>query len=160
MHRSQLFFLCLNFFPFVTDELFQTLLCFLQLANRQQIFAMREEIWMRYHAGLRPLQDEGKLMLPHIPAQCTHNSHLFYIRITEKRYFDRLASLSKTRKVGIFTHYVPLHLSSGGLRYGRASGDLDETVTCNSQLCRLPIWPGLQQSQVDRVITLVFEALQ
>ena len=69
-----------------------------------------------------------------------------------------MAELSKDRQIGIFTHYVPLHMSTGGKRYARVSGDMTETLACNDQLCRLPLWPGLTQKQVGDVIALVFEA--
>jgi dTDP-4-amino-4,6-dideoxygalactose transaminase len=72
--------------------------------------------------------------------------------------FERLAELSKERRIGIFTHYVPLHMSTGGKKYARVSGEMKETLACNNQLCRLPIWPGLTDEQVGDVVALVFEA--
>ena len=113
-----------------------------------------------YRTGLQPLQDEGKLLLPYIPPQCTHNSHIFYVRVLDEEAFKRLAALSEARKVGIFTHYIPLQLSTGGKLYGRASGELHESVACNEQLYRLPMWPGLQQADVQTVVSLVFEAVR
>jgi dTDP-4-amino-4,6-dideoxygalactose transaminase len=119
---------------------------------------MRDKIWNSYYSRLEPLQAAGQINLPHVPEGCEHNSHIFYIRVLKESDFQRLAKISKERKIGIFTHYVPLHMSTGGKRYGRTSGDMNEAETCNSQLFRLPIWPGLKENQVEDVVKLVFEA--
>tara|TARA_B100000482_G_scaffold169973_1_gene136099 strand:- start:2644 stop:2910 length:267 start_codon:yes stop_codon:yes gene_type:complete len=72
--------------------------------------------------------------------------------------FEHLGQLSKQRGIGIFTHYIPLHISTGGKKYGRAHGSLVESVNCNAQLYRLPLWPDLTDLDVDNVVSLVFEA--
>ena len=114
-------------------------------------------IWDAYYRRLRPLEVVGKLKLPCIPPECTHNSHIFYIRIPSAKHFEKLAALSKAKKVGVFTHYIPLHLSKGGKKYGRVSGDLTEVVACESELYRLPMWTRLTPEQIDVVVALVYE---
>jgi dTDP-4-amino-4,6-dideoxygalactose transaminase len=121
---------------------------------------MRDNIWNSYYSGLEPLQAAGQIVLPHVPSGCTHNSHIFYIRVPREDDFKRLAVLSKERKIGIFTHYVPLHMSSGGKKYGRTSGEMRETTECNAQLYRLPMWPRLTDWQVKQVIGLIFEVFR
>ena len=129
------------------------------LASRTEIFAARAKIWNTYHVRLQRLSSLGKLLLPTIPANCTHNSHIYYIRVLDNEHFMRLAALSKERKIGIFTHYIPLHLSSGGKKYGRVCGSMVEAKACSDELYRLPIWVGLKDEEIDKVVTLVYEAM-
>jgi dTDP-4-amino-4,6-dideoxygalactose transaminase len=77
----------------------------------------------------------------------------------EKEDFVRLGRKSRERKIGIFTHYIPLHESTGGKKYGRTSGSLAEAEVCNSQLYRLPMWAGISSDQVQAVVKLVFDSL-
>lgn len=126
---------------------------------RKEIFAKRLNTWDTYYSRLRPLEVDGRLKLPRVPPECTHNSHIFYIRIPSAKHFEKLAALAKAKKVGVFTHYLPLHLSKGGKKYGRVSGDLTEAVACESELYRLPMWTGLTPEQIDVVVALVYDAL-
>jgi len=132
---------------------------FLQLAGRVDIFAARARTWATYHESLQHLESCGKLLRPSIPLGCTHNSHIYYIRVLDGEDFKRIELKSKERKIGIFTHYVPLHESTGGKKYGKTSGSLAEAEACNTQLYRLPMWAGISADQVRAVVKLVFDSL-
>ena len=131
----------------------------LQLDRRVEIFAKREHVWNCYFSRLQPLKEKGKLLLPHVPPECKHNSHIFYIRVLNRDCFELLGRLSKEKGIGLFTHYIPLHMSTGGKKYGRAHGLLQESMTCNDQLYRLPLWPDLTDDDVDYVINFIFEVM-
>ncbi|MNU08306.1 dTDP-4-amino-4,6-dideoxygalactose transaminase [compost metagenome] len=49
-------------------------------------------------------------------------------------------------------HYVPLHSSPAGQRYGRVHGEMTTTDSQSERLVRLPLWVGLTPEQQDRVV--------
>ena len=103
------------------------------------IIGERRRIWGEYHKRLESLEQEGKICRPSIPHECEHNGHIYRIMITEQQAVDKLLKLSKDRKIGIFSHYIPLHSTKGGSKYGRTKGDMSNTDLAFSQLYRLPL---------------------
>lgn len=88
-----------------------------------------------------------------------HNGHIYYIRVQDRSRFLALGALAKERKIGIFTHYEPLHSSTGGLKLAKTVSDCPETTACASSLYRLPMWVGLTAEEMARVIAVVQDAL-
>jgi len=129
-----------------------------QLEERVMINASRMQVWETYHAALEGLEAKGKLVRPVIPEGCTHNAHIFYIRVRDPEDCAKLDRLAKERNIGIFSHYLALHNSPGAAKYGR-SMDCPESSRCTTQLRRLPIWVGLGTEQVAFVVTTVRDAL-
>jgi dTDP-4-amino-4,6-dideoxygalactose transaminase len=122
-----------------------------QLEEAEGITRERLAIWDRYHASLAPLEQSGLLRRPIIPADCRHNGHIYYVLLATE--IDRQAVLRefKSSQIGAVFHYVPLHSSPAGLRYGRAHGDLQLTTSLSERLIRLPMWVGLSENQQQRV---------
>lgn len=122
-----------------------------QLEEAQQITSERMAIWSRYHQLLEPLERQGLLRRPIVPADCQHNGHIYYILLPHA--VDRPAVLRELRENGIHAvfHYVPLHSSPAGRRFGRAHGELTHTATLSERLIRLPTWFGLDEAQQQRV---------
>lgn len=127
-----------------------------QLEEAEAINARRGEAWNRYHTLLAPLEANGRLRRPVIPAGCEHNAHMYYILLAPD--IARQAVLEHLKRNGVYAvfHYVPLHSSPAGLRFGRVHGDLAKTDDLSERLVRLPLWVGL--SEADQ--TLVAEALR
>jgi len=130
-----------------------------QLEEARTITQRRLAVWDRYHAAFEELEGQGRVRRPVIPADCQHNAHMYYLLLPSLA--KRAAFIAAMKEQGISTvfHYVPLHSSPAGLRFGRASGDLSLTDDLSSRLVRLPLWVGLEESQ-DRVIEAVFSALR
>ena len=122
-----------------------------QLEEAERITRERTAIWRRYHEWLAPLEQQGLLRRPVVPADCQPNGHLYYVLLPEGR--DRQAVLGELKAGGINAvfHYIPLHSSPAGLRFGRAHGDLSLTTSLSQRLIRLPIWIGLSENQQQRV---------
>jgi dTDP-4-amino-4,6-dideoxygalactose transaminase len=122
-----------------------------QLEQAERITAERLAIWRRYHEMLAPLEQRGVLRRPVIPPDCQHNGHIYYILLETAE--DRAHVLAELNRNGINAvfHYVPLHSSPAGMRFGRASGELALTTSQSERLVRLPVWLGLSQSQQQRV---------
>lgn len=122
-----------------------------QLEEAQRITDQRLAIWQRYHHMLAPLEQRGLLRRPIIPANCQHNGHLYYVLLPYG--IDRSMVLRKLTAEGIqaLFHYVPLHSSPAGRRFGRASGELALTTSLSERLIRLPMWVGLSEAQQHRI---------
>lgn len=127
-----------------------------QLEEAQRITSERMAIWRRYHAMLEPLEQLELLRRPVIPSDCQHNAHMYYVLLAPG--VDRQSILSELKNAGIHSvfHYVPLHSSPAGMRFGRAHGDLSLTTSLSERLIRLPMWLGLSEAQQQRIC----EALQ
>jgi dTDP-4-amino-4,6-dideoxygalactose transaminase len=123
-----------------------------QLEDAQAITENRLAIWNRYHVALAPLEAQGILRRPVVPAQCQGNAHMYYVLLAPG--IDRqavLAALKRDDIVSVF-HYVPLHSSPAGKRYGRVHGSMNVTNTQSQRLVRLPLWVGLMPEQQDRIV--------
>ena len=122
-----------------------------QLEQAQSITAERITIWRRYHQMLEPLERQGLLRRPVVPADCQHNGHMYYVLLAPQ--IDRQLVLDglKQSGIGAVFHYVPLHSSPAGMRFGRAHGDLPLTTSLSQRLVRLPMWFGLSETQQQRV---------
>jgi dTDP-4-amino-4,6-dideoxygalactose transaminase len=122
-----------------------------QLEEAERITRERLTLWDRYHAMLAPLEQSGLLRRPIIPADCQHNGHIYYVLLAPG--IDRQAVLRELKNNGISAvfHYVPLHSSPAGLRYGRVDGGLQLTTSLSERLIRLPMWLGLTENQQQRV---------
>lgn len=122
-----------------------------QLEQAERITAERLAVWSRYHEMLAPFEQRGVLRRPAVPPDCQHNGHIYYILL--KTAADRSRVLAELKQNDIYAvfHYVPLHSSPAGMRFGRAAGDLALTTSQSERLLRLPMWLGLKESQQQRV---------
>jgi dTDP-4-amino-4,6-dideoxygalactose transaminase len=123
-----------------------------QLEEAERITRFRLDLWNHYHEGFEPFERRGLLRRPIIPDDCSHNAHMYYVLLppgTDRA--EVLAALS-TEGVDAVFHYVPLHDSPAGRRYGRANGDLTVTDDLSARLIRLPMWVGLQEADQNRVV--------
>jgi dTDP-4-amino-4,6-dideoxygalactose transaminase len=130
-----------------------------QLEEAEQITAERLMLWQRYHDLLAPLEERGVLRRPVVPAECQHNAHMYYVLLPEAS--DRQAVLDqlKRNQINAVFHYVPLHSSPAGRRYGRPHGDLAITDSVSERLIRLPLWIGMTPSQQLTVVDVLASAL-
>lgn len=122
-----------------------------QLEEFEIIQEKRFAIWNTYKAELAGWAEEhsAKLMSP---PDGVHAAHVFYVLMPNQEKRDALLShLSKNGVIGTF-HYVPLHSSPAGEKYGRVHGPIDKTDSFSGRLTRLPLWPGMSDEQVKRVL--------
>jgi dTDP-4-amino-4,6-dideoxygalactose transaminase len=123
-----------------------------QLENARQITDARIEVWDRYHDLSKSLEDQGRLRRPYVPEDCQHNGHLYYVLVPDLAQRDEtLAALKKQGIQSVF-HYVPLHSSPAGKKYGRVHGPMQTTEQMSARLIRLPLWVGINQAQQERII--------
>jgi len=136
---------------FLPGELIAAFL-YAQLEEAHTITEKRLSLWNNYHQMLEPLAYGGLIRRPVVPADCQHNGHMYYLLLRED--MDRGFVLSQLKEAGIGAvfHYVPLHESPGGVKFGRSSCDLKMTTAQAERLIRLPMWVGLSISQQERVV--------
>jgi len=123
-----------------------------QLEARAGIQAARWNVWRRYDAALRPLATDGVIQIPHIPEHCEANAHVYYVVLPSEQARDAMIADAARQGVQMVIHYVPLHLSQAGRRFGRAHGQLRVTEDLAARLLRLPLWIGLDAAATDRVL--------
>ncbi|MCX8502256.1 MAG: dTDP-4-amino-4,6-dideoxygalactose transaminase [Alphaproteobacteria bacterium] len=126
-----------------------------QLEEAEAITAARLASWDYYYHGLSSLAASGRLRLPIIPADCQHNAHMFYVILGEGVARDELLLYLREQQILSVFHYVPLHASPAGQRYGRVDGSMVNTVTQSEKLIRLPLYMRLKTEDQDRVIAAI-----
>ena len=130
-----------------------------QMEQAQVITDRRLAIWARYHAAFAPLEQGGIVRRPVIPDHCLQNAHMYYLLLPSLAV--RTAFIKTLKDVGIHCvfHYVPLHDSPGGLKYGRVGCDMSVTADISDRLVRLPLWIGMEES-LDPVVNIMIRTLQ
>jgi dTDP-4-amino-4,6-dideoxygalactose transaminase len=129
-----------------------------QLDEAEDITRRRLAIWDRYHAWAAPLEARGLLRRPIVPAHCTHNAHMYYLLLPSLEQRTAFIDVLKQRGIGAVFHYIPLHSSPAGQRYGRSAGELPITDSTSDRLVRLPLWVGLEE-HMDEVLDACNAAL-
>jgi len=119
-----------------------------QLEIADEINAARLHSWDLYRELLSPLEEAGRIELPHIPADCTHNAHMFWIKAKDLAERTDLIAFLKEHGVGCAFHYIPLHSAPAGLRFGRFHGEDRYTTAESERLLRLPMYYGLTDEDV------------
>ena len=119
----------------------------------------RHVIWRRYHAMLEQLEAAGLIRRPVIPNACRHNAHMYYVLLHPEANRAEVLDLFRRNEIFPVFHYVPLHSSPGGIRYGKAHGDLHVTDSIAARLLRLPMWIGITEAQQSEVARVLAEAL-
>lgn len=126
-----------------------------QLEAAEQIHQDRMFTWNQYRDALSALAAQGRIDLPHVPADCQHNAHMFYIKVRDLAERTTLLDHLKVKGVmGVF-HYVPLHSAAAGQKFSRFHGEDRHTTNESERLLRLPIWYGISQVERDQVIESV-----
>ena len=128
-----------------------------QLEMADEINNARLDIWNLYYKLLSPLSDEGFIDLPYIPGDCNHNAHMFYIKVDNGDVQSKLLAFLKKSGIKAFFHYVPLHSSKAGYKYGRFHGIDNFTTKESLRLVRLPMYYGLQENEILYVTKKIIE---
>jgi dTDP-4-amino-4,6-dideoxygalactose transaminase len=123
-----------------------------QLEQAAEITARRIAVWEAYHAAFEDLENEGRLRRPVVPDHCSHNAHMYYVLLETRR--DRVRFIQHLTDAGVYavSHYVALHSSPAGVRYGRVHGSLEVTDDVSERLLRLPLWVGMTADDVEYVV--------
>lgn len=133
-----------------------------QLERAEEITRRRLTIWNQYQAWAESLEGAGVVRRPFVPSSCTHNAHMYYLLLNNLKARTHFIEAMKSAGIGTVFHYVPLHSSPAGMRYGRSSGELPVTNSVSDCLVRLPLWLGVEAhlTYIMRTAETVLAALR
>ncbi len=126
-----------------------------QLEVADKVTADRLNSFNEYYKGLKELEQKELISLPYVPDECVHNGHMFYLKCRDLEQRTRLLAHLKERGILAVFHYVPLHSSKAGRRFGRFHGEDVYTTAESERIVRLPMYYGLTRSDRDYVIEQV-----
>jgi len=124
---------------------------FAQLEMAEEINSNRLNSWHLYYQNLKPLEEKEYIELPVIPESCKHNAHLFFIKVKNLDERTKLLKVFKKNRINAMFHYVPLHSSDAGLRYGRFCGVDRYTTNESERLIRLPLYYNMSTFDIRKV---------
>lgn len=127
-----------------------------QLEHAEEINKARLAIWYKYFNSLDQLKKEEKVVLPTIPKECIHNAHMFYMKLNSDAEAKKYIDFMKSHHITTPFHYVPLHTSPAGLKFGDFIGEDVYTTLESSKLVRLPIYYNMSQEEIDKVIDVTY----
>lgn len=123
-----------------------------QLSAAEQINENRLKSWRLYYEGLLPLMEKGCIELPVVPEGCLHNAHMFYIKAADIEERTGLIAYLREREIQTVFHYIPLHSSKAGRRFGRFHGEDVYTTRESERLLRLPMYYGLTAEDAEKIV--------
>lgn len=128
-----------------------------QLELADEITKARMDRWNQYDALLRDLADKGLIEQPFVPDYCTHNAHMYYIKVRDLEQRSDFINFMKSKDVLTVFHYVPLHTAPAGLKYGRFHGEDNFTTRESDRLVRLPMYYALTEDEVNYICECAHE---
>ena len=130
---------------------------FAQLEQREKIQSHRKQVWEIYYAGLKDWASAHGVQLPYIPEHCEQPYHMFYMLMPDLDLRQKMITFLHERGIISVFHYLPLHLSEMGSKFGGRRGDCPVTERVSDQLIRLPFHNSLTSSDVELVIENIRE---
>lgn len=123
-----------------------------QLENADEINNNRLETWNAYYKAFRPFAEKGLIEIPTIPEGCIHNAHMFYIKLRDLSTRQKYIKYMKENDILCVFHYVPLHSSPAGEKFGRFNGVDKYTTKESDRLVRLPMYYNIEKNDIRKVI--------
>lgn len=128
-----------------------------QLEERDQIQSHRKRIWETYYKELDSWAEENHIRMPFVPAYCEQTYHMFYLLFPNLEKRQAAITHLKERGIQAVFHYLPLHLSPMGEKFGGKVGDFPVTERISDQLLRLPFYTNMTDMDQKRVIETLKE---
>lgn len=122
-----------------------------QLLKVKEINEARLNSWNGYYKALSGLQNNEKIDLPCVPDECKHNAHMFYVKVKDIEERSALIEFLKEKGIISVFHYIPLHSSPAGQRFGRFIGEDKFTTKESERLLRLPMYYGLEPDKIEYI---------
>ncbi len=122
-----------------------------QLEHADRIYESRMQAWEQYNRQLKDVAEAGHITLPHIPENCIHNAHMFYVKTADESVRQQMIDYLKENDVQAVSHYVPLHSSHAGRKFGMFAGKDAYTTKDSGRLIRLPLYYEIAEEDVAHV---------
>lgn len=123
-----------------------------QLEARDAIQSKRQHIWDTYCLYLTDWAQRHTVKLPTVPPDCEQSYHMFYVLLPSYEIRTRLIDYLKQHSILAVFHYLPLHLSEMGAKFGGNSGDCPVTEDISDRLLRLPFYNDMTDAEQQQVI--------
>jgi len=130
-----------------------------QLSLSKKITKERLTIWLKYNELLESLEEEGFIRRPTVPEDCTQNGHIYYFLVNpviRNKVIEKL----RDHNIEATTHYVPLHSSIAGEKYGKYYFPLNRTTKLSESIIRLPLWIGLDIKTQEYIVEKLTQILK
>lgn len=128
-----------------------------QLEAREQIYAKRQRIWEYYYHHLQGWARDRGVRLPIVPPDCAQPYHLFYLLMPSLELRQGLINHLKERGILSVFHYLPLHISEMGRKFGGRDGDCPVAEDVSDRLVRLPFYNDLTEADQAYVVAAISE---
>lgn len=122
-----------------------------QLEHASIVNNRRRQLWELYYKELLFLRDMGFIDLPNVPTECQHNGHIFYIKTKNIDERTKLSAYLDKRNIISSFHFIPLHSTKVGMKYGEFSGEDIYTTIESERLLRVPLYYSLTTEEVRKV---------
>ncbi len=123
-----------------------------QLEEREFIQNRRREIWETYYKELGAWAEENHVQMPFVPAHCDQSYHMFYLLFPSLEKRQAAIAYLKQQGISAVFHYLPLHLSPMGEKFGGKAGNCPVTEQVSDQLLRLPFFTNMTDDEQRQVI--------
>jgi len=123
-----------------------------QIQKIEQINRHRVELWNNYHQNFVEFEQKEMILRPQMPVHCKHNAHMYYLRFNDLEMRTKYIAFMKQQGILCVFHYIPLHSSPGGQKYGRTCGKMDVTDHVSETLVRLPLFYGMDFDVQNQII--------
>lgn len=130
---------------------------FAQFESAEKILKERLSLWNVYYQNLKPLENARHIELPVIPKECSNNAHMFYIKVKDLDERTQLIKFLKKNNIYALFHFVPLHSSKAGKKFGAMVGKDNFTTRESERLIRLPLYYGLSKDDICFVVDKIKE---
>jgi len=126
-----------------------------QLEAREEIQSRRKHIWEYYDTHLADWAEKNHVRRPVVPVHTEQTYHMYYLLFPDLN--ARTGFIDHLKEQGIMSvfHYLPLHLSPMGLGFGGKAGDCPVTERVSDQLSRLPLYSGMTEQELERVVKAI-----
>ena len=125
-----------------------------QFKKSKRLYDKRIRLWRRYYSFFNKYKSSNIIQIPKIPKIAKHNGHIFYIIVKNNR--DKFIRKLNRNKINAVFHYIPLHTSPGGKKFGKSLGNLKNTNFLSKRIIRLPLYPNLKVSKQK----IIFEKIK
>ena len=126
-----------------------------QLQMADEINENRLSTWNFYNDNLKELDEKGLIQRPYIPKECSHNAHMYYIKVKDIEERTKLIKFLKLNEIEAVFNYVPLHTAPAGKKFGRFNGEDKYTTKESNRLLRLPLYYGIKDEDKIKVVETI-----
>jgi dTDP-4-amino-4,6-dideoxygalactose transaminase len=141
---------------YLLSDILAAFLC-AQLEAREQIQARRRQVWEYYNEHLQDWAKDHGVRLPSVPSYCEQSYHMFYMLLPSMRQRQGLIAHLRARGILCIFHYLPLHMSQMGKRFGGKPGDCPVTEDVSDRLLRLSFYNGLAETDQASIVAAITE---